>query len=211
MTEINEYKAGWRVIFLVLLLVALSGPWYFDRVSVPSPYACSSGVRLDEVFCGLPGSGLRIVPYAFGGLFNMIREVFAPSRDVVTALHMVLVGSLPLLILLPFPSILFVMWRSENRRGQFLHLLILGVAAVSTGLFLMLPAFSRLHWALWGPWFYLCLALSLLLFESLAFWESGHPDPQAAAGVPTVPPGSVTDRPELLESDHRGNGYPTYE
>lgn len=173
MTEINEYKTGWRIIFLVLLLVALSGPWYFDRVHVPPAYSCSSGIRLDDDFCGLPGSGLWIVPFAFGGLFNVARELLVSSRD--TGWPMILSGFLPLLILLPFPSTLFVMWRPENRRGQTVHMTLLGVAAVSTGLFLSLPSFSRLHWALWGPWFYLCLALSMLLLELLAFWEGGTP------------------------------------
>lgn len=173
MTEINEYKAGWRKIFLVLLLVALIGPWYFDRVHVPPAYPCSSGIRLDEDFCGLPGSGLWIVPFAFGGVFNVARELIASSGD--TSWLMVLSGFLPLLILLPFFSLLLAMWRPQNRRGQIFHMIIVGVAAVSTGLFLSLPSFSRLHWALWGPWFYLCLALSMLLLESLAFWEGGLP------------------------------------
>lgn len=102
MTKINEYKAGWRTIFLVLLLVALSGPWYFDRVHVPSAYPCSSGIRLDDDFCGLPGTGLWIVPFAFGGLFNVARELLASSGD--TGWPMVLSGFLPLLILLPSPA-----------------------------------------------------------------------------------------------------------
>ncbi|HRQ36628.1 MAG TPA: hypothetical protein PLD25_01795 [Chloroflexota bacterium] len=173
MTEINEYKAGWRIIFLVLLLVALSGPWYFDRVSVPGQYACSSGIRLDENFCGLPGSGLAIVPFAFGGLFNTARELLAAPTEFATWSRMLLFSLLLWLILLPFLSTLFVMWRPENRRGQMIHMIMLGVAAISAGVFLSLPYFSRLHWALWGPWFYICLALSMLLFELLAFWENG--------------------------------------
>lgn len=171
----NEYKSSWRKLFLVLLLVALGGPWYFDRVAVPGPYACSSGVRLDDNFCGLPGMGLVIVPFAFGGLFNAASGLFATSLDFATWSRLFLSTLLLWLILLPFLSILFVMWRAENRRGQLFHIIVLGLAAVSTGLFLSLPSFSRLHWALWGPWFYMCLALSMLLLELLAFWESRIP------------------------------------
>jgi hypothetical protein len=173
MSWINKRQRSWRIIALVLMGIALSGPWYFDRISVPSPHACSSGVRLDEDFCGLPGSGLWIVPYAFGGLFNAARDLLATSIDFANWLRTFLFSLLSLLILLPFLSILFVMGRPENRRSHLFHLLNLGVAAVSTGLFLSsLPDFSRLHWALWGPWFYMSLALSMLLCESLALWES---------------------------------------
>lgn len=186
MTEINEYKAGWRKIFLVLLLVALSGPWYFDRVNVPPAYPCSSGIRLDDDFCGLPGSGLVIVPFAFGGLFNAAKELFTTSVDFATGLRIFLYSLLLWLILLPFLSTLFVMWRPENRRGQIVHMIILGAATVSTGLFLSLPSFSRLHWALWGPWFYLCLALSMLLLELLAFWEGDTPQHADLEGSDTL-------------------------
>lgn len=167
----SEYKNGWRVIFLLLLLVALSGPWYFDRISVPSPYACSSAVRLDDDFCGIPGSGLWIVLFAFGGVFNAAKALLAAPLDVVTWGRGFLFSLLLWLVLLPFLSILFVMWRAENRRRQLFHIVILGLGAVAAGIILGLVSFSRLHWALWGSWFYIGLALSMLLFESLALWE----------------------------------------
>ena len=174
--SINEHKNSYRKLFLFLLLVALSGPWYFDRVSVPMPYACSSAVRLDEDFCGIPSSGLRGVLFAFGGLFYAARELLAASMDSANWLRNFLVSLLLLLlILLPFFSTLFAMRPAENRRRQLFHMLILGVVAVGAGLFVSLPTISRLHWMLWGPLLYTCLVLSMLLLESLALWESRHP------------------------------------
>jgi hypothetical protein len=57
----NEYKKVWRVAVLVLLLVAIMGPWTFDRIHVPSEYSCSSPyIRLEGDFCGIPLRGITV-------------------------------------------------------------------------------------------------------------------------------------------------------
>ncbi len=65
MSWINKHKRVWRVAILVLLLVAIMGPWTFDRINVPSEYPCS--VRLEGDFCGTPMSGIWIFSWIIGG------------------------------------------------------------------------------------------------------------------------------------------------
>ena len=55
---INEHKNGWRVALLVVVLVAIMGPWTFDPINVPSEYPCQAPyIRLDDDFCGTPLPG----------------------------------------------------------------------------------------------------------------------------------------------------------
>jgi hypothetical protein len=42
---LKPYKRDVRIAFLTLLVIAISGPWFFDRIYVPSPYTCSAPQR----------------------------------------------------------------------------------------------------------------------------------------------------------------------
>jgi hypothetical protein len=56
---LNERRRIWRVIALAALLLAILGPWAFDRTNVPAEYPCTRPhIRLEGDFCGLPLSGL---------------------------------------------------------------------------------------------------------------------------------------------------------
>jgi hypothetical protein len=71
MSWINKHKRVWRVAILVLLLVAIMGPWTFDRINVPSEYPCSTpNIRLEGDFCGTPMSGIWIFSWMVGGFIN---------------------------------------------------------------------------------------------------------------------------------------------
>jgi hypothetical protein len=82
-----------------------------------------------------------------------------------------------LLPLLPFPVTFVVMMLQEDdgRRGQLVQLVIWGVAAVGAGLLGQQLSTFGPRWALWGLWLYICLALAMLLLESLALWRSRQP------------------------------------
>jgi hypothetical protein len=59
MSWINEHKSVGRVAVLMLLLVAMMGPWTFDLINVPAEYPCSApNIRLDDDFCGTPLPGI---------------------------------------------------------------------------------------------------------------------------------------------------------
>jgi hypothetical protein len=56
---LNEGKRIWRVITLAVLLLAILGPWAFDRTNVPAEFPCTGPhIRLEGDFCGIPMSGL---------------------------------------------------------------------------------------------------------------------------------------------------------
>src|SRR5512134_1742599 len=74
MLWLKEHRRIWRAAFLITLIIAMIGPWFFDKIWVPQPYTCSlPNVRLDDVFCGVPTSItwlLAGVPSQFTYLVN---------------------------------------------------------------------------------------------------------------------------------------------
>jgi hypothetical protein len=71
------------------------------------------------------------------------------------------------LLFLPFISTLRLMRGGDLRRSQVYHVAVWGLAAIFSGLILVTSGLSRLHWAIWGLWFYLGVAASALILESL--------------------------------------------
>ncbi|MFO7538359.1 MAG: hypothetical protein R6X32_09900, partial [Chloroflexota bacterium] len=63
----------------------------------------------------------------------------------------------------------------DGRRGQLIQVVIWAVAAIGAGLFNLVTYTSGPRWALWGFWLYICLALAMLLLESLELWRSRQP------------------------------------
>ena len=172
MSWIDEDKRNWRRLFLVLLLVAIGGPWFFNNTNVPEPFC--PGIWLDENFCGTTAPGLQIFLVAFGGLFSAGRGLLTQSMDFA-AWSRLFLSSLLLLLLLPFLTTLFVIRRVDHRRWHLCHVLALGLAAAGAGLLMGLPGFSRPHWMLWGPLLYICLAIGMLLWEALVFYDEREP------------------------------------
>ncbi len=73
MIWMNEYKRALRVALLILLLVAIAGPWAYDRVNVPAEYPCTAPfVRLEGDFCGSPLSGAWVLFTITGALANIV-------------------------------------------------------------------------------------------------------------------------------------------
>ncbi|HMS01246.1 MAG TPA: hypothetical protein PKE62_18530 [Anaerolineales bacterium] len=102
---INQNISIIRAGVLLLLILALLGPWMFDQINVPAEYDCSAPfIRLNGDFCGLPISGLRFF-------------------------------WLSILPLIPFFTTLFLLWKKNARRFRTVHLvawvlaLILALAA----------------------------------------------------------------------------------
>jgi hypothetical protein len=154
---------------LVLLLVAMMGPWTFDKSFVTPDYVCggSFSYRLDDNFCGQPVSILSVFSLFAGFLQEMIVE-----QEMLGAepLRISLMSLLLILLLLPFFSMLLLLLGSG--RWRLYHAMAWGLAAVAGLIFLSLFGFSRSHWALWGAWLYIGLTSGMLLLEALAPLES---------------------------------------
>jgi hypothetical protein len=158
MSWIHEKQRLWRPVALLLLLVAIAGPWGFDRIHVPSPYPCSAPyVRLDENFCGRPLSlAWTLQGGSFSNLGSMLRSL---ATYPLTALIF--------LPLLPFISTMLLLLPGERRHARAMQVVVLGLVGVGILALLLLPPW-RGHWALWGIWLYSGVIAALLLLEILA-------------------------------------------
>lgn len=170
---INKSKRIWRTAALLLLLVALFGPWAFDRIHVPVKYTCSPpNFRLEGDFCGTLGwKGIHILIFIVGGFFAAIVQLVTgtgaffpdPAEAILRAFFL-----LPLV--LPFLAALLSIFHRDGR--QMFHVLAWGLAVMAASLFLSLSSFSRMHWLLWGIWLYIGLAVAVLILELITLQES---------------------------------------
>jgi hypothetical protein len=163
----------WRVIALVLLAVALLGPWWFDRIYVPVQYTCSNSVvRLEGDFCGVPMSGMGLlfilVTASIERLMEGITGAAAPL-DLADALPAVLAfTAVALALVLPFLTTLLLIVRGDGRRPQVFHVAAWCLATPAALLVSVVVSKSLLIGALWGSWLYIGVAVGALVLEVAA-------------------------------------------
>jgi hypothetical protein len=165
MLWIKERKRIWRTAVLLLLLIALTGPWFFDRIWVPAEYICSApNIRLDDAFCGKPQSLMSFSSFMVGDFQNMAANLFAGETDPMSLIFI----SFLLLLALPLLSTSILILRGDQQRWHRFQMIVLGLAA-GIGLFLGLADFSQSYSALWGVWLYIALVVGMLIWERLTF------------------------------------------
>jgi len=182
MSWINKHQRVWRVVILVLLLIAMLGPWAFDLINVPSEFSCSPNVRLEGDFCGMPLSGIGVFSGMVGGLINLGVRLATGATAFTDVPRELLFSLLLLLLVAPFFSTLPLILGGDRRRWRVFHVVAWGLA-VGIGLLLGLSGssrlfwvFSRLFWMLWGIWLYIGLAGSALILEVLVLVAGRRPD-----------------------------------
>ena len=138
MSWITKHPRIWRTAGLVLMLVAISGPWGFDRIHVPAQYPCSApNVRLAGDFCGSPLPMTWSLQAAFGDLRDLLRSLIDYPLAFVTMF----------LPLLPVVSSLLLLLPRKQRLRLWFHL-----AALSLGLLVTLSrAVIGFFLASWVP------------------------------------------------------------
>jgi hypothetical protein len=168
MNWINEHKRNVRIVFLILLVIAINGPWVFDRINVPSPYTCSApNVRLDDKFCGLPLSITWIFPSIMGDLSYIIIGLATGTLSFGDAARESLFFLFLFLLLLPVLNIAILILRGDaHRRWHMLHTVGLTLAAGIGGWMAWL-SYSRASWMLWGLWHYIGQTVSMCILEVL--------------------------------------------
>lgn len=142
-----------RGIFIPLFILALLGPWSFDRIHVPAQFACDfPNVRLYGDFCGLPFSGFRIAGWTIGGIFDImfhqtstLAGLRARSDELLSAFAVLFVLGLASL---PLISTLLV-YLHKRRRTQIFHLVALSLAFLAS-LFALIFQFRTVRLAAWG-------------------------------------------------------------
>jgi hypothetical protein len=165
MSWIVEHKRVWRVVILGLLLMAIAGPWTFDRIYVPSKYPCD--VRLEGDYCGIPLSGMWIIWAVVGEFVHRVVGLVMGTTVLADLgrLFLIILGAL--LLLLPFFSTLLLIVPGERQRQQIFHIAVWGLAT-AVGLWLLLFASEWPQPQLWGLWLYIALAPSVLILEVVA-------------------------------------------
>lgn len=143
---INEYKNVWRAAALIVLVVAIMGPWTFEVVWVPSEPTfapCSNPyIRLDENFCGTPMSGRLLLGWMVSGFApatsGLVKGDYSFSEWARDA-PVVLLTFLPVL---PFFSTLLLILRGDRRPRRVFNIVAWGLAA-GTGLLMGLSIYPK--------------------------------------------------------------------
>lgn len=142
-----------RWMLIPLFILALLGPWSFDRIHVPAQFACEPpNIRLYGDFCGMPFSGFQIAAWTTGGIFDIAfrqtstlagLQARGPELFAATAVLFVLgLAGLPL-ISTPLVNL------HNRRRTQVVHLIALSLALLAS-LFALVFQFRSLRLAAWG-------------------------------------------------------------
>jgi hypothetical protein len=162
-----KHKRTWRAIVLVFLLVAIIGPWTYDKIYVPSKYTCSAPVvRLEGDYCGMPLAGIRVLSMMVGGIINIVGELvikITVLKDRFSEFAFCLLG---LTLILPCFSTLFLILREESRGGFLFHFAALSLA-FGVSLLVAMIYYPKLFWGLWGIWLYVGVTASTLILEAV--------------------------------------------
>ncbi len=179
---INQRKNIVRVAVLVLLLVAIVGPWTYSSDGTPVvPWTYSSDGTPPAEWCRDPnillenGRCVRLVSGA---------EVLTLMTGAFLSLNVQLVkGTLVLadrgreffrvflfvvflfLLVQPFFSTLLLIFGGDRPLRGMYHVATWGLAVVISGLLLVASFWSGLSTDLWGIWLYVGLAASVLALE----------------------------------------------
>jgi hypothetical protein len=166
MALINERKRFWRAASLALLILALLGPWGYDRINVPAEYTCNPpSFRLEGDFCGTPLSGAWIVFWFPLGFVADLVSLSAGKVSFVVKVQQFLITLLLIFPWLPLLSTPLAIWRKDSRRLNMFQLKAWALATI-LGLFLVVSTPQRL---LWGAWAYAGLTPVVVIMELLAF------------------------------------------
>ena len=169
---INEHKNVWRVAVLVLLLVAILGPWAFDQINVPARYPCSPpNVRLEGDFCGVPLSGIQMFAWIIGAFISMVVGLITGEAELAHRgcefLLILLYSLFVFLLILPIINMILFILRGDRKRQQVFHMVVCGLD-LAVGLLWGMSHYPRFFYALWGIWLYIVLTISALILEALA-------------------------------------------
>lgn len=166
---VNDHKRIWRTAVLLLLIIAVTGPWSFDLIHVPAEYACSlPNYRLEGDFCGLPLSALWIFPASIGSFLQSVSRLFTGTAVMPDVLLQLLVNSLYFLVFLPLVMTLLMLYRGSHH-AKFA--IVSWGMAVTIALFFGRSFLARPHpdwrhiWLYRGVWFYIGIAIAALLME----------------------------------------------
>jgi hypothetical protein len=169
---IQANTRNWRKVILILLVLAILGPWAFDKTNVPAQYACGpTSVRLEGDFCGHPTSGIQILFWMIEWLFVFIIRLISREADFVQEgfnFWIVYNSLILILLILPIINILVMIFRGAQPRLQKFHLVVCGLN-LAPALLVGLSGFPNIYFVLWGTWLYILSLISILILEAVLY------------------------------------------
>jgi hypothetical protein len=158
----------WRGAILLLLLVAIFGPWVYTSDGVPPAEWCRApNILLESDRCVRLESGATILTFMIGALPSVGPALVSgeiASGEIVRELLFIL---LFFLLLLPFFSTLLVLWPRDHQRLSLFNLIAWGLAIVPALLLATTGRSGLPIYTFWGVWLYIALATMALILELL--------------------------------------------
>lgn len=186
MSWLNEHKRLFRFAFLLLFVVALVGPWFYEDDGVPPPQYCDERfVLVAEDRCATLISGVRVIGWLPLVLVSVPRMLFA--GELRTWLSLPYSIALTALIV-PFLSNLRHLARDKAlpARGSYRAILAIAtLAGTSWPLFIGYIDRPLTFPLFWGIWLYVATALVALAFE-LGLARRSPPSSAPQTVLPTV-------------------------
>ncbi len=179
MSWINEHKNVGRVAVLMLLLVAMMGPWTYTADGVPPAEWCRDpNILLENGRCVRLVSGATVLTFMAGAFLSMSAGLVTGATVLADRarefLGVFLFMMLLFLLVLPFFTTLLLVRGRDSRRLRVFHLMAWGLAAVLSLLPLVSESGLR-SGRFWGIWLYIGLAASTLTLEVLALVAGRRP------------------------------------
>jgi len=177
---INEHKNVGRVAVLMLLLVAIMGPWTYTADGVPPAgmWCLDPNILLENGRCVRLVSGATFfifMPVAFLSMsVGLVTGATVLPDRAGEFLRVSLFTMLLFLLVLPFFSTLLLIRGGDSRRLRVFHVMAWGLAAVLSLLPVVFESVLR-SGQLWGNWLYVALAASMLALEMFALAAGSRP------------------------------------
>lgn len=165
----NKYLL--RGVLLLLLLLAIAGPWLYTRDGVPPPAWCRPpNFLLTPERCVRHQSGAEVLLWSLVGPAAFASDLLSGNLTVAELVVQALYRTWLLLIWLPVPSTLLLWLRGQeanNQKQRRAHIVALALGLLAT---IPLALFDGIVWpgwraALWGIWLYVLLLAAALLWE----------------------------------------------
>jgi hypothetical protein len=169
MEWIIQHKGSLRRAALVLLLVAMVGPWFFSSDGTPPAEWCHKpNILLENGNCVNLVSGVEIYSFMISGSLSLIWQLVT---EVITGrireyIFMFLLDVFLLLLVQPIFSTLLLSYREDRPRRRRYNRIAWVLGVVIAGLLIGVSyRLSGLGVELWGVWLYFGVGAGMLVVE----------------------------------------------
>jgi len=162
---ITNRRRSMRLAIVLLSLLALTGPWTFEQIMVPSQYECTSPyVRLEGDFCGYPFSGLKALTWLIVGSFHSLIASLQGTNSVSQTIRVIGISVLALTTLLPI-GLSFGATLSAHTRVRTIWIIGAWVLALPVGFLSGISHYPKFYVVQWGTWLFLITSATALSLE----------------------------------------------